>query len=107
MIKVMLVCGGGASSGFLATSMRKAARKSGITMDIFARSESEINSFKDEIDVLLVGPHLQYLMNEITEKLVGTKVKVSIIENDIYGSLDGVRAVDKVMKLLEKEENNE
>ena len=46
IIKVMLVCGGGASSGFLATSMRKAARKREIAMEVFAKSESDIDNFK-------------------------------------------------------------
>lgn len=106
MIKVMLVCGGGASSGFLATSMRKAARKKGVTMDIFAKSESEVEHFKDEIQVLLVGPHLEYLSDEIAEKLVGTDVIMSIIEKNIYGALDGEKAVEKVLNLME-ERNNE
>lgn len=100
MIKVMLVCGGGASSGFLAASMRKAAKKKGITMDIFAKSESEIDNFKNDIQVLLVGPHLKYLMEEIREKLTGTEVKCSLIENEIYGALDGNKAVEKVLNLL-------
>lgn len=100
----MLVCGGGASSGFLATSMRKAARKREIAMEVFAKSESDIDNFKNDIDVLLVGPHLQYLMEEVNAKLEGTSVIASLIENDIYGSLDGNRAVEKVLKLLEERE---
>ncbi|MDT2600163.1 PTS sugar transporter subunit IIB [Enterococcus hulanensis] len=101
-IKVMLVCGGGASSGFLASSMRKAAKKKGIVMDIFARSEGDIDNYKNEIDVLLLGPHLRYLLDEATEKIAGTNVKLSVIENDIYGSLDGARAVNKVLQMLEE-----
>lgn len=100
-VKVMLVCGGGASSGFLASSMRKAAKKKGLMMDIFAKSESEIDNYKNEIDALLIGPHLTYLENEIKGKLEGTSVKMAIIDNTVYGSLNGEKAVENVLTLLE------
>ncbi|MBP1041008.1 PTS sugar transporter subunit IIB [Vagococcus sp. BWB3-3] len=101
-ITVMLVCGGGASSGFLASSMRKSAKKQQLIMEVFATSESEIDNHVDEIDVLLVGPHLRYLEEEIQEKLAGKDIKLAIIENDIYGSLDGERAVKKVINMMEE-----
>ncbi|MGY3779465.1 PTS sugar transporter subunit IIB [Isobaculum melis] len=100
-IKVMLVCGGGASSGFLASSMRKAAKKKGLMMDIFAKSESDVDNFKNEIQVLLLGPHLKYLEEEIKERIAGTSVKLAVIENAIYGSLNGELAVEKVLQMME------
>lgn len=102
MINVLLVCGGGASSGFLAQSMRKSAKKKGLQMDVIARSETEITAYKDDKDVLLVGPHLEYLLDDINEKVSGSDIKVAIIDRDIYASLDGDRAVDFVLELMEK-----
>ena len=49
-LNVLLVCGSGASSGFMAANMRKAASKQGLEIDIKARSESEIENYIDEID---------------------------------------------------------
>ena len=43
-LNVLLVCGSGASSGFMAANMRKAASKQGLDIDIKARSESEIEN---------------------------------------------------------------
>lgn len=100
-IKVMLVCGGGASSGFLASSMRKAAKKKGLMMDIFAKSESDVDNFKNDIQILLLGPHLKYLEEEIKERIAGTSVKLDVIENTIYGSLNGELAVEKVLQMME------
>lgn len=51
-LNVLLVCGSGASSGFMATNMRRAAVARGVEMDIKARSESEIENYVDEIDPL-------------------------------------------------------
>ena len=61
-LNVLLVCGSGASSGFMATNMRRAAVARGVDMDIKARSESEIENYVDEVDALMVGPHLAYIL---------------------------------------------
>lgn len=66
-LNVLLVCGSGASSGFMAANMRKAASKQGLDIDIKARSESEIENYIDEINVLMVGPHLAYILDEVEE----------------------------------------
>lgn len=99
-ITVMLVCGGGASSGFLAQSMRKYSKKQGMDYEIFAKSETDIDNYKDEIDVLLIGPHLAFIEPEIKEKLADKNVKISVIEKEIYGTLDGEKAVKKVENML-------
>lgn len=57
-LKVLLVCGTGASSGFMAVSMRKAAKKQGLDYQIQARSEAELDNYLDETDVIMIGPHL-------------------------------------------------
>ncbi len=43
--KVLLVCGTGASSGFMAANARKAAKKLNLDMEIKAKSESEIEDY--------------------------------------------------------------
>jgi PTS system cellobiose-specific IIB component len=57
-LNVLLVCGSGASSGFMAANIRKAAAVKGVEITVNARSESEIENYIDEIDCLMVGPHL-------------------------------------------------
>ena len=71
-LNVLLVCGSGASSGFMATNMRRAAVARGVDMDIKARSESEIENYVDEIDALMVGPHLAYILDEVEEYIGDT-----------------------------------
>ena len=43
--KVLLICGSGASSGFMAANMRKAAKKAGLDFKIQARSEAELSDY--------------------------------------------------------------
>ena len=42
-MKILLMCGAGASSGFMAQAMRKAAKEQGLDdIDVIARSEAEM-----------------------------------------------------------------
>lgn len=56
-LRILLCCGAGMSSGFLASNARKAAKKNKIAASIEARSFSEANEYMGSIDVLLLGPH--------------------------------------------------
>lgn len=101
-LNVLLVCGSGASSGFMAANMRKAASKQGLEIDIKARSESEIENYIDEIDALMVGPHLAYILDDIDEYTEGNDVKVILMKADYYSSLDGEKAIVHLMEEMNK-----
>lgn len=101
-IKVLLVCGSGASSGFMAANMRKAASKQGLTLEIRARSESEIDSYIDEIDALMVGPHLAYILDDIDEYTEGREVPVILMKPEYYSCLDGEQALEHLAENLKK-----
>lgn len=96
-LNVLLVCGSGASSGFMAANMRKAAKEKEIEITITARSEAEIDNYVDEIDALMIGPHLAYLLDEIDEILDGTQVKAILMKPEYYSTLDGNKALDHLL----------
>ena len=100
-LNVLLVCGSGASSGFMATNMRRAAVARGVDMDIKARSESEIENYVDEIDALMVGPHLAYILDEVEEYIGGNDVKVILMKPEYYSTLDGDKALDHLIAEME------
>lgn len=98
-MNILLICGGGASSGFMAANMRKAAKKKGVSYVISARSESELSDHLETTDILLIGPHLSYMEDEIKEQVAGTDIKVAVLPQLIYGPLDGAKAIDFVEKM--------
>ena len=100
-LNVLLVCGSGASSGFMATTMRRAAVARGVDMDIKARSESEIENYVDEIDALMVGPHLAYILDEVEEYIGDNDVKVILMKPEYYSTLDGNKALDHLIAEME------
>ena len=59
MKNILLVCGTGASSGFMAKNIRQAAKVRNIEIGVKARSDSVVEDYIEDIDLLLVGPHLE------------------------------------------------
>ncbi|MBU5593185.1 PTS sugar transporter subunit IIB [Clostridium sp. MSJ-4] len=100
-IRVLLVCGSGASSGFMATNIRKAATKKGVQCSVLARSEAEIENYINDIDCLMIGPHLQYLVDEVQEKVQGKDIKVALMDRSYYSLLDGEKALKHILSLFE------
>lgn len=101
-ISVLLCCGAGMSSGFLAQKTRKAAKKQGIQATIEARSESEIANYLSEIDILLLGPHYASMRDQIQEQATPYNVPVEVIPQDIYGMLDGPGLLSFAIERLQK-----
>ena len=101
-LNVLLVCGSGASSGFMATNINKAAKKRGINCKVKARSQNEVDSYIDEIDCIIVGPHLKYAVPELEDKANGKNVKVAIMKKSYYAMLDGEKALGHILSLYEE-----
>lgn len=88
-IKVLLSCGAGMSSGYLAQRTRKVAKKYDSSIRIFARSESEIANYLSEIDLLLLGPHFENQLDYFNSMAKNYNVPVHVIPQKIYSMLDG------------------
>lgn len=100
-LRVLLVCGSGASSGFMAANIRKAAKERTLDINVTARSEAEIENYIDEIDALMIGPHLAYLLDEIDEIIHGAPVKAILMKPEYYSTLDGNKALDHLLSLFQ------
>lgn len=101
MKNVLLICGSGASSGFMAAAIRKAAKKREIELNVKAASESQLDDRINEIDYLLIGPHLSYMLEEIQEQTKNKNAKVAVIPQSIYGTLNGDKALDLILSMEE------
>lgn len=102
--RILLVCGTGASSGFMAAAARKAAKKKGVDYEIKARSESELAENLSNYDLLLIAPHLKYMLDEVKEIGLTEDIKFDLIPQRIYGALDGNGLIDFALQTLKEEE---
>ncbi|MBM7689203.1 hypothetical protein BCR24_03780 [Enterococcus ureilyticus] len=100
---ILLVCGGGASSGFLAQSMKKSAKTQGLLVTVEAVGDSEIEDYIDEKDVVLFGPHLRYMESELKETMSEfDSIPYDFIPDAYYGALDGEGTLNFALSLIAK-----
>ena len=100
MKNILLACGAGASSGFIAQKMRKAAQKQGLDISIKAVSDTEIMENIEDVGVLLIGPHLKHKFEEILNEVEPYGVKASIIDRKYYATLDGEAVLKQALELV-------
>ena len=101
MKTIMLVCCAGMSTSLLVTKMNLAAAKAGIEIRIFAAGEIEVKSHLEEINLLLLGPQVRYLLSKM-EKMTALKgIPVGVINGMDYGTLNGEAVLNQALKLME------
>jgi len=101
-INILLCCAGGMSSGFLASKMRKAAKKMNLAANVEAAAESNVGQMVERYDILMVGPHYVGQLENFQKICANYQVPVVVIPKDIYGLLDGEGAMKLVIQTLEK-----
>lgn len=97
MKTILLVCGSGASSGFLARNIRMAAKTRGVDLDVIARSDAVVEDYLDSIDLLLIAPHLDFMADELKQIADRKKVEVRVIPKKAYGTLNGDAVLDFIL----------
>lgn len=100
MKKILLCCGSGASSGFMAQRAQEAAKKRGLDYNIKARSESEVEDYIDELDLVLLGPHFAHRLEAVKDIAGEYNVPVDLIKGEVYGSLDGDGLISQIEEIL-------
>lgn len=106
-MKILLMCGAGASSGFMAQAMRKAAKNQGLeNIEIIARSDAEMMTNLKGTDLIMFGPHLEYKKDALENDLKAYEIPFTFIDRDAYGSIDGEATLKQALELL-KGQNQE
>lgn len=100
-VRILLACGIGASTGFMAAGMRRVAKSKGLDCTINAVSKSEIMDYADKTDALLLGPHFAAEVPATQKMLEPYGVKVMSIDPDYYASLDGEGILEDAYDLLD------
>ncbi|MGX7418432.1 PTS sugar transporter subunit IIB [Carnobacterium gallinarum] len=99
---IMLACAAGMSTSLLVTKMVKAAEAQGLDADIFAVSATEIddNVAKKPIDVVMLGPQVRFMKDEVTKKLEPKGIPVAVIDMADYGMMKGDKVLAAALALL-------
>jgi PTS system cellobiose-specific IIB component len=100
MHNIVIVCGAGASSTFLASRMRALAKARGLSLGIEAASDDDITDRLTRADVLLVGPHLEAAFDTLQRQSVELGVLAVLLPADSFGPTGAERAHDSTLELL-------
>lgn len=87
-MKILVVCGAGASSTFVAQRLRRAAADAGLDWETSAGIEQSVSS--SEHDLVLVGPHLANRVDAIRS---ASASPVAVLPDEIFTDRDGVRTL--------------
>ena len=92
-MRILVVCGAGASSTFVAQRVRHAAHDRGLPYSAFAGTELSLPIDLDAADVVLVGPHLVHALERIERDAALRGTTVVLLPPDIFSDLDGTRTL--------------
>lgn len=87
-MRILVVCGAGASSTFVAQRLRRAANDAGL--DWFTEAGTEHTVEQAFADLVLVGPHLADRVDTIRAI---TDARVTVLPDDIFADRDGARVL--------------
>jgi len=93
-MKILIVCGAGASSAFVAHRLRVTGKERGLSLTVVAGSESDLPASLDTIDVLLIGPHLAPRFERISVQAKKLGVGVALLPDTVFSARDGALALD-------------
>lgn len=99
MMRIIVVCGAGASSTFVAHRIRRAATARGIEVRATATSESQLDAALRDADVLLVGAHLGDRLGLLRERAAAASVPIAILSDDAATAFDGGDALDAALEI--------
>jgi len=99
MKKIMLCCSAGMSTSLLVKKMLEVAAERKVAVEIKAFGVAEFDEQMPNYDVVLLGPQIKYMQNDLSAKAATYGIKVQPIEMMDYGMLRGDKVLDVALEL--------
>ncbi|MFV0247070.1 MAG: PTS sugar transporter subunit IIB [Mycoplasmatales bacterium] len=97
-MNLYLFCDAGMSTSLMVTKMQKAAEEKGIEATIQAFPLSSVEDKSKEADVVLLGPQVKYMLDDVKKKV--TDKPVMVIDMQQYGMMQGDKVLDQALELV-------
>ncbi|GAA1060377.1 PTS lactose transporter subunit IIB [Agromyces bracchium] len=98
-MRIVVVCGAGASSTFAALRIRRAAESRGMAVDVRAAGEQTLAEALEGADALLVGVHLVPRLGSLEQLAIAASVPVAVLPDETR-TLDGDAALDLAIAII-------
>lgn len=99
-MNILLCCSAGMSTSLLVTKMQKAAGEKGKKAIIKAVSASEVRNYVGEADVILLGPQIRYMLQDMKKLGEEYNIPVATIDQRDYGMINGDAVLNHAQKLI-------
>ena len=90
-MRILVICGAGASSTFVAQRLRSAAAASGVHVEVAAGTEDTLAGITEPVDIVLVGPHLESEFQRISTVASAHESIAVLLPPDAFEDRDGSR----------------
>jgi cellobiose PTS system EIIB component len=85
MDTILIVCGAGASSTFLASRMRSITRERGIPLSILPLNAEAMTAHLPSAAAVLIGPHLESRFDELSDAAATFGVPIALLPSNAFG----------------------
>jgi len=100
--KIYLFCDAGMSTSIMVNQMQGIADKHNMPLEIsaypIARAQETVE--KEKPICILLGPQVKFLLKSTQETFEPMGIPVAAIAPEIYGSMDGEKALKEALKLI-------
>ncbi|MEZ3435188.1 MAG: PTS sugar transporter subunit IIB [Lachnospiraceae bacterium] len=96
---ITLLCSMGMSTSLLVNKMKDAAKQRGDEVTIKAMAKDSFASYDGQTDVILLGPQIRHMYDELKNKYEPQNIKVAVINNMDYGMMDGKKVLEFALNL--------
>ncbi|MCU1482216.1 MAG: hypothetical protein JWQ19_3002 [Subtercola sp.] len=100
MKKILVVCGAGASSTFLAHRMRRLVAERRLELTIKAASQQGLDERLPEFNALLVGPHLAADFDELELLASRFGIEAALLPDSVFSDGGDNAALELALGLL-------
>jgi PTS system cellobiose-specific IIB component len=98
--KVLIVCGAGASSTFLALRLRRVARDRDLDLIVEAGTLPDVGERLAATSILLVGSHLAAQFDDLNARACEAGAAAALLPDTVFGNGGAEIAADLVTELL-------
>lgn len=99
-MKIILACNAGMSTSMMKMRLEQEAKMRGIEAAVKAVPISELDDVIEGTDVLLLGPQVRYIENELRVKYPDMPLMVMDMKD--YGSMNAKVVLDKALEVMGK-----
>jgi len=108
MIHILLVCSAGMSTSLLVKKMEEKAKEINLESKIWAVATDAADASMAEADVVLIGPQIKFMIDQISEKAKNYNIPVAPMDPKDYGTCNSVNILKQAIRLhLENKKESE